>query len=132
SGNAGDDVRGWDQQIEVMELPRAFRTTLDTIPCDVPYLWVPEERRKTSRIAPAPSRKPRIGLQWGAGDWNVSRSVPLAALRPILSFPEFEFYSFQRGVQRRQLHDFEQQCCIHDVAGDSPEILEAAADLTNI
>src|SRR5690348_12924477 len=30
----------WDQQIELMELPRAHRTTLETIPREVPYLFV--------------------------------------------------------------------------------------------
>ena len=34
----------WDQQIGVMELPRAFRTIVPTVPSDVPYLTVPAPR----------------------------------------------------------------------------------------
>jgi hypothetical protein len=37
---AGLRMHDWDQQIEVMELPRAFRTTIATIPSETPYLWV--------------------------------------------------------------------------------------------
>jgi hypothetical protein len=122
----------WDQQIEVMELPRAFRTTLDTIPCDVPYITVAAEQRKRCRIAPSWGERTRIGLQWGAGNWDCGRSIPLALLDPICRFPEFEYYSFQRGPHRRELDGFEPSAWIRDVSGTCPEIVEAAADLINI
>src|SRR5581483_7117340 len=34
----GEPEPEWDQQIEVVELPRIFRATVHTIPNDVPYL----------------------------------------------------------------------------------------------
>lgn len=122
----------WDQQVEVMELPRAFRTTLQTIPAEVPYLFVSPEQRKSSRITPWPGEKPRIGLQWGASEWNTARSIRLEQLLPILQFSKVEYYSFQRGAHRAQLEELSLDRLIKDVAGDSPEIVEAAADLTNI
>jgi hypothetical protein len=124
-----DDARQWDQQIEVMELPRAFRTTLETIPREVPYLFV---RGVRSRIPPRPGNKPRIGLQWGSSDWDHTRSLRLDDLSPILDNADFEFYSFQRGPQRGELTPLQPPGSIVDVSGDSPEIVEAAADLMNI
>lgn len=57
-----DPAQQWDQQIEVMELPRAFGTTLATIPCDVPYRFAPHSR---SRVVPWSGLKPRIGVSGG-------------------------------------------------------------------
>lgn len=119
----------WDQQIEVMELPRAFRTTLETIPGDVPYLFVDDT---ATRIPPRTSSKPRIGLQWGAGEWDPTRSIALTELSPILDQPDFEFFSFQRGEPRAELAALSSRRPIPDVSGESPEIIEAAADLLQI
>ncbi|MCU1233250.1 MAG: repeat protein [Candidatus Solibacter sp.] len=122
----------WDQQIELMELPRAFRTTLDTIPNVVPYLHLTPEQKVRSRIEDPPNGKVRIGLQWGSGAWNPERSISLADLRPLLHVPEFEYFSFQRGEPRAELANFESPYPIHDVSGESPDLIEAAADLLNI
>lgn len=121
-----ENPAAWDQQIEVMELPRAFQTTLETIPSDVPYLRIPEGIR--TRV-PERSSKLRIGLQWASGPWNSARSMSLASLDPLLHFAECEYFSFQRGDARQELRGYRQ---IHDVSGKSPHILEAAADLLNI
>jgi hypothetical protein len=124
-----DGAHQWDQQIELMELPRAFRTTLDTVPGGIPYLPAPAVR---SRIRSSPGNRSRIGLQWGSSRWDAARSIPLAELRAILDFPEFDFYSFQRGAEREELAAVPSCRPILDVSGDSPDIAEAAADLLHI
>uniref|UniRef100_Q022U5 TPR repeat protein n=1 Tax=Solibacter usitatus (strain Ellin6076) TaxID=234267 RepID=Q022U5_SOLUE len=121
----------WDRQIEVMELPRMHGTTLDTIPCEVPYLFVPPARQRQSRIPPPDNHRLRVGLQWRSGAWNPARSLDLSALRPILEHGEFEFYNFQRGTSREEAHAL-LEWRVADVSGDSPEIVEAAADLMRV
>ncbi len=126
-----EDRSLWDQQIEVMELPFAFRTTLEDIPADIPYIDVPAARRLRTRVPPDAAR-PRIGLQWAAGDWDPARSVALSALaRLTAAAPGANWFSFQRGAAREDLRG---SAFAHasDVSGDSPDILEAAADLLNI
>jgi hypothetical protein len=122
----------WDQQIEVMELPRVFRTTVETVPAEVPYLSVQPARREHCRVPPRPSKTRRIGLQWRSSDYNPERSIPAAELRPILEIPGVDFYTFQRGLYRAELHNLDLVRSLHDVSGESPEIVEAAADLMNI
>jgi hypothetical protein len=122
----------WDQQIELMELPRAFRTTLKTIPNEVPYLFLSPERRAAPRVPPRTGGRPRVGLQWGSGCWNTARSMRLADLTLILENPSFDFYSFQRGAPRLELQDSAFRHRIQDVSGDCPDITEAAADLMNV
>ncbi|MFL6248836.1 MAG: ADP-heptose--LPS heptosyltransferase [Thermoanaerobaculia bacterium] len=65
----------YDVDVEVMELAHVFRSTLDTLPRDIPYVHAP----------PAPPlRSPAIGLFWQGGDWDGSRSIRFEDLTPIL------------------------------------------------
>jgi hypothetical protein len=120
----------WDQQIEVMELPRAFRTTLQTIPNAVPYLYVPEDARQRSCERLGGSNRPRVGILWASSNWNPARNIELARLHPFLELSRFAFYSFQRGPERQELRQLKYG--IRDTAETSPEIADTAADLTNM
>ena len=62
----------YDVDVEVMELPFVFRSTLDTLPAALPYLHAP--RAPLTRDVPL-----MIGLASRAGDWGTPRSVPLDA-----------------------------------------------------
>lgn len=124
-----EDPALWEQQIEVMELPRAFGATLANIPCRVPYLSVPESVRASSRVLRGD--RLRIGLQWAGGPWNPARSISLRTIEPLLGFRDCEYFSFQRGEGRNDLGS-PLYSHILDVSGDSPDIIHAAADLLNI
>jgi hypothetical protein len=118
----------WNQQIEVMELPRAFRTSLATIPAEVPYI-----SPKPRPGGPVPECVlPRIGLVWAASSWNPLRSIFLAELSPLLAMDGLSFYSFQRGPQRAELEASPHRNRIHDTAEHSPQISDTASDLLNI
>jgi hypothetical protein len=70
----------YDVDVELMELPHVFRTTLETLPADVPYIHV------------HPASLPgggalKVGLVWRAGDWAEHRSIPFLELAPITSVP---------------------------------------------
>ncbi len=125
-------TNAWDQQLEVMELPRVFRTTLPTIPAAVPYLFVGEARRKRSLAALGTARGPRVGILWRASNWNPARSLPLSTLAPVLRTPGVSFYSFQRGEGRAELADCAFAHRIHDTAPHSPDIADTAADLLHM
>lgn len=88
----------YDVDIESMELPYLFRSTLATIPRAVPYLdAVP---------APLPpSAHPRIGIAWRAGDWSSSRSISLETLQPLLALDGITFYNLNREQARGMIHD---------------------------
>ena len=89
---AVDDVITWgeqapaqpppfDLQLEIMELPYLFRTTLATLPLTTNYLHLPatEPRHVGS------TSKPRIGIVWSAGSWNPARSIPLQLFEPLFA-----------------------------------------------
>jgi hypothetical protein len=76
----GDVGAAFDVDVELMELPHIFRTTLETIPSEVPYLHVPPAWL-------APTDSPRVGIVWRAGDWAEDRSIPFARLAPLFEVP---------------------------------------------
>jgi tetratricopeptide (TPR) repeat protein len=82
-------------------LPAAFATTLETIPRTTPYLAVPAAKRAQWR-AVLPSGRKRVGLVW-AGDAKHGndrhRSMPLAALRPLLELTGFRFVALQKALR---------------------------------
>lgn len=130
----GPGVRGreWDQQIEVMELPRAFGTTLGTIPARVPYIRVAHPYLERSRRALASKDAPRVGILWEGGDWSPNRNVPLEEFLEILDIPDVEFYNFQRGPARDALLSHPLGRRVIDLSGDSPDIGHFAADLSYV
>ena len=78
-------------EVESTELPYLFRTTLESIPRDIPYI-------RTSRI-PLIRQTPklRIGLCWCGGSYDPRRSIQLSELEPLGRLPEALFYQLQRG-----------------------------------
>ena len=82
----------WEIQIEIMELPYVFRTTLADLPIARGYLALPSECKTRAR--------PRAGVVWAAGEWKQSRSVPFNAFREIFTVSSIDFISLQGGPQK--------------------------------
>lgn len=82
----------YDADIEIMELPHYFRTTLSTIPATVPYIHVVP--------LPLPGKnKRRVALVWQAGDWDQSRNIPFDQLKPLFEIEGTDFYILQANAQ---------------------------------
>ena len=89
-----------DYQCPLMTLPLAFRTTPDTVPTPVPYLYADRSRVEQWSRRLGPRLKPRVGLAWSGRRYapiNYPRDVSLAALRPILLL-DAEFISLQKEM----------------------------------
>ena len=77
-------------EIESTELPYVFRTTIETIPRDVPYLRV-----SSSLPTPVPPDKPNIGLCWAGGSFDPRRALPLESLAPLAEVPNLNWFRLQ-------------------------------------
>jgi hypothetical protein len=75
----------YDIDIEVMELPYAFRTTLDTVPSAVPYL--------AAQPASLPGARPRVAIFWRAGDWNARRTIPFHLVEALLRMKRITWFT---------------------------------------
>ena len=67
--NDGTPEAGYDVDVDVMELPHIFRTTLQTIHVQIPYIHV--EPLPLS----ADEEMLSVGLVWRAGDWDPRRHL---------------------------------------------------------
>lgn len=92
-GSPGVD---YDADVEVMELAYVFRTTLESIPADVPYLFVPPRD-----FGGTP---PRVGVVWRAGDWETRRSMPFGAIRPLFDIEGVTWCSLQQNRKPSETH----------------------------
>jgi len=96
----GDPVPPFDAFCPLPSLPLAFKTTLETIPADVPYLSVPADRVAKWRAVLEGLARPRIGLMWtrGAASPQDRRSLPLRLLLPLLELRDVQFVALQKEL----------------------------------
>ncbi len=91
----------FDYHCPIMSLPLAFKTTLETIPAQIPYLYVNEDKKQKWQEKLGKKTVTRIGLVWSgsptqSNDHN--RSLLLQRLTGILELP-LEFHSLQKEVR---------------------------------
>lgn len=82
----------YDIDVELMELPHVFRTTLATLPARVPYLQV------EPMPLPRSGDRPAVGLVWKAGDWDERRNIPPGLLAPFAALHGIDLFVMQPGA----------------------------------
>jgi tetratricopeptide (TPR) repeat protein len=97
----GDPLPAFDRHLPLMSLPHALGTTLDTVPAAVPYLRADDDDVARWRIRLGASSVPRIGLVWAGNrrhENDHNRSLPAAALAPLVASSPASFFSLQVPV----------------------------------
>ena len=95
----GEPVPPFDGFCPLPTLPLAFRTSVETVPADIPYLSAPADRLVKWQPVLQALPRPRIGLMWaGAISPIFRRSIPLRLLLPLLALREFHFVALQKEV----------------------------------
>jgi hypothetical protein len=105
---------GWEVQLELMELPYVFRSTLASLPGLDGYLKLPDSVTKEARSAVGRPAYPRVGVVWASGEWNPARSTSIEALHPILSRRDFQFWNLQGGPARTEWPDIGEYSNLRD------------------
>ena len=113
-----------DYYCPLLSLPLAFKTRLDTIPAQVPYLTAESERTATwmQRLQALPGL--RVGIAWQGNlaveklIWARGRSIPLAALEPLAQLPGVRLVSLQKGPGLEQLRNVPFAERIMDLSAD--------------
>ncbi len=120
-----DDV---DAHAPLMDLPRRFATTVDTIPASVPYIPVP----------PAPAiegldgagAKTRIGIVWSGNPQqpnNRNRACPLELMARLAAVEGTAFFSLQVGDPAADLAGLDPSAGIVDLAPRLGDFHDTAA-----
>ncbi|HEY4744740.1 MAG TPA: tetratricopeptide repeat-containing glycosyltransferase family protein, partial [Desulfuromonadaceae bacterium] len=123
----------FDVHIPVLDLPRVFGTTVETIPSQVPYLRPdPVKVARWRGLLPAHGQL-RIGLVWaGQEKPDPFRSIPLRAHIPLLSHPQVEVYSLQIGRGVEEMAGLPAECTIIDRTDRIADFADTAALIANL
>ncbi len=103
----------FDKQISMLSLPHVFQTTLDTIPAQIPYLFVPDNLRKKwgHKLGfSADDKRLKVGLVWSGSMFKNTlrgelvagrRNIKLEQLLPWFDFENILFCNLQleNGIQ---------------------------------
>jgi ADP-heptose:LPS heptosyltransferase len=120
----------WNQQIEIVELPRAFRTTLATIPPPTPLNLLDSPSSNVPYLKTYDALK--IGLVWAASAWKPDRSIQLAGMLPLLQIDGPQFFSLQGGPERSELLSLPSSIHLIDLIADSPSLAQTAERLLHL
>lgn len=122
-----------DCQAHLFRLPELFKTTLETIPAPIPYLMPPAEGPALPRRDPSACA---VGLVWTSGPNSTGaipfRSVPFAALLPLVATPGTEWFSLQVGVATADLRRFGMGGLIHDLSPQLQDFADTAAAISQL
>lgn len=126
----------FDTHCPLLSLPFLLKTTLESIPDEVPYIradtsLVEKWRRKLS----AEGSPRKIGLAW-SGDlrlkYGQERSCPLEKFSPLGKIENLIFYSLQKGGPSRQVFTPPEGLSIIDYAIEMNDFSETAALIENL
>jgi hypothetical protein len=129
-----DPLPPFDRHCSLLSLPRAFATTLDTIPSSVPYIAAPPDR-VTAWAPRLPQDGLRVGLAWSGHPANTKdheRSIPFARLAPLLAVAGTRFVSLQKDVRAADTDAFRHCGGIIDVGADVHDFADTAAVIANL
>jgi Glycosyltransferase family 9 (heptosyltransferase) len=132
----GDPLPPFDVRIPMMSLPLAFRTTLATIPAELPYLYADPERSAIwrQRLAALPGRK--VGLVWAgsplrgllrAEAMDRRRSITLHHYAPLAAIPGLCLISLQKGETAGQARTPSEGMMLHDWTDELGDYADTAA-----
>jgi len=93
-----DAVPSVDVQCPMFSLPFVFGTTMSDVPAQVPYLRVAPEYLLLWQALLGPRRRTRIGVAWRGRQHLPLRSMPVAALAPLMARTDLEIHVIQKDV----------------------------------
>ncbi len=126
----GDVLPPFDLQCPIMSLPRAFATTLETIPSAVPYLHADPVRTAHWRRRAGELPGLRVGIVWAGNPRDMTmdrrRSIPLECLAPLAGMEGVSFVSLQKDVPPEAVRATAFGRALHDWTGELQDFAETA------
>lgn len=96
---------GFDYQSALMSLPYLFKTNIDTIPAEVPYIQVDDHKVSWWKQKIANHSGLKVGLVWSGGHkkdpnlWamNERRNIPFSNYYPFANIEHISYFCLQKG-----------------------------------
>jgi hypothetical protein len=132
---AGQPLPDVDVHIPLLSLPTIFRTSLESIPADVPYLRPDPALVESWKNELSSRRELKIGIAWQGNPGQASdrfRSFPLAQFAAIARMPDVQLHSLQMGSGREQLSAFGEPSPVVDLGDRLGDFHDTAAIVSNL
>jgi hypothetical protein len=122
-------------------LPKLFKTTMETIPANTPYLFADPNlseiwKKKIEQLESTQSTDDlRIGLCWAGSANNgddINRSITLAHFAVAAQVPNLHFYSLQTGPPADQAKHPPQGMNLTDWSSELTDFAQTAALMNNM
>lgn len=130
-----EEAPDFDFHIPLLSLPGIFKTTLDTIPSDIPYINSPPEYKdKFHEILNQHEKLFKIGIVWGGNPRNINdhnRSCRLQYFQPLLKLDNVSVFSLQKGPQAKKLTEY-LNGNIHNIGSLLHNFADTAAVVMNL
>lgn len=106
----GQPIPEYDFHCSLMSLPLALKTTLQTIPNQIPYIQPDPEKIALWADKLSPISGPKVGLVWSGGfrpnqpelwELNKRRNIPFEYISKI-NLPQIQFFSLQKGAEAEE------------------------------
>ena len=131
----GDDLPPYDVQAPLLSLPGIFRTSLQTIPVDVPYLFADPGLIAHWRGELGPIAGARIGIAWRGNPEHRNdrtRSLSLRCFESLAGLPGIRLLSLQKGAGAEQLQEARDHFPVTDLGSRLEDFMDTAAVLANL
>jgi len=129
----GDPVPEFDVHCPLLSLPRAFGTTLETIPAEVPYLFPDPALVVAWRRRLQPYGGLRVGIVWAGNPAfaeDRARSPGVEPFRRLFAVDNVHIFALQKGAGRTALRAAGAQ--VTDLGGDIGDFADTAAIMANL
>jgi tetratricopeptide (TPR) repeat protein len=128
----GNPLPAVDYQIPMLSLPRAFKTRVDTVPAEIPYVHaepvrVEQWRQKLGER----DGSLRVALVWAGTPTHLNdrhRSIPLTKLAPLARVSNVKWFTLQFGPRAQETRSAGMD--LIDMTGEIRDFADSAALLS--
>jgi tetratricopeptide (TPR) repeat protein len=120
----GDDLPAFDAHASLMSLPGALKTSVNSVPAQIPYLFANPVLIEQWRNRLGELDGFKIGICWQGNPkyrGDCFRSIALRFFAPLAQVPGMRLITLQKGVGTEQLEEVRNLFTVTELAGDLDE-----------
>jgi tetratricopeptide (TPR) repeat protein len=124
----------FDLYVPLLSLPRIFRTRLETIPAQMPYIFA-DSYKKGIWQNRLDTHNLKVGIVWAGGSFHKkdsSRSCKLIQFLPLSRIAGVRLYGLQKGPASVQVEEFSKQINIDNFGPEFKDFSDTAALIENL
>ena len=131
----GESLPELDVVAPLMSLPALFGTTLESLPAEIPYLFVDAALETRWRQELGMVHAFKVGIAWQGNRSHHKdrhRSIPLARFEPLSQLTGVQLFSLQTGPRAEQLQEVIERFSVIDLGAKVNDFMDTAAIMKNL